>query len=85
MCGYEHPTDEVGRLPKEERRRDSSRKSQSAPAAPLLDGSRPEVAGIAATPSAMRNTFAKRLAASEDPRHHLAEYLGVTGQSASVY
>jgi site-specific recombinase XerD len=44
-----------------------------------------EVAGVPATPSSLRNTFAKRLAASGVPRHHLAEYMGISEQSASVY
>jgi site-specific recombinase XerD len=44
-----------------------------------------EVAGVPATPSSLRNTFAKRLSASGVPRQHLAGYLGISEQSASVY
>jgi site-specific recombinase XerD len=42
-------------------------------------------AGVAVTPSALRNTFAFRLASAEISREHLAEYMGISEQSASAY
>ncbi len=42
-------------------------------------------AKVDVTPSLLRNFFAFKLADSGVPRHHLAEYLGISEQSASVY
>lgn len=42
-------------------------------------------AKVDATPSLLRNFFALKLAESGVPRNHLAEYLGISEQSASVY
>ena len=44
-----------------------------------------ERAGVGVTPSLLRNTFAFRLVSSDVSKQHLAEYMGISEQSASVY
>ena len=44
-----------------------------------------DAAGVPVTPSLLRNTFAFRLVSSDVSKQHLAEYMGISEQSASVY